>query len=73
MGTVILIVVVAIIAVCLDSVLGKIVIAAGVVAIGLLLLAWITSLNFFITLAKACAVIMVVTVVGAIVMAIVGK
>lgn len=73
MGTVILIVVVAIIAACLDTVLGKIVIAAGVVAIGFLLLAWITGLHLFITLAKVCAVIMVVTVIGAIVMAIIGK
>lgn len=73
MGWIVLVVIVALIAVCLDSVFGKIVIGAAVVAIGFLLLAWITSLHFFITLAKVCAVIMVVTVTGAILIAIVGK
>lgn len=72
-GWIVLIVIVAIIAVCLDTTFGKIVIGAGVVAIGFLLLAWITSLHFFIVLAKICAVIMVVTVTGAILIAIVGK
>lgn len=69
----ILIVVVMIIAACLDSKLGKIVIGAGVIALGLLLLSLITGAGFFITLAKACAVIIVVVLVGAIVLAIIGS
>lgn len=56
----------------LDSTCGKIVISAAVVAIGLLLLAWITDIDFFITLAKVCAAVIVVTIVGAILLAIIG-
>ena len=69
---IVIIIICAIIAACLDSVLGKIVIGAAVVAIGLLLLSWITGVGFLITLAKACAVIIVVAIVGAILMAIIG-
>ena len=72
MGWVIAIVVIAIIAACMDSTAGKVVIGAGVVALGLLLLSWITGAGFFITLAKACAVIIVVIIIGLILMAIIG-
>lgn len=69
---IIAIVICAIIAVSLDSALGKIVIGAAVVAIGLLLLTWITGVGFFVTLAKVCAVVIVVVIVGAILLAIKG-
>lgn len=62
----------AVVAACLDSVLGKIVVGAAVVAIGLLLLSWITGMSFFITLARACAAIIVVAIVGAILLAMIG-
>ncbi len=69
---IVVIIICAIIAASLDSVLGKIVIGAAVVAIGLLLLSWITGMSFLITLAKVCAVIIVVAIVGAILLAIIG-
>ena len=72
MGWIILIIIVALFAACLDSIPGKIVIGAAVVAIGLLLLRWITDVVFFVTLAKVCAVVMVVVVVGSILLAIIG-
>lgn len=62
---------VAIIAVSLDTANGKIVIGAGITAIGMLLLKWITGIAFFVTLAKLCAVIMVVTVIGSLLLSIV--
>ena len=69
---IVVIVICAVIAASLDSVLGKIVIGAAVVAVGLLLLSWITGMSFLITLAKVCAVIIVVAIVGAVLLAIVG-
>ena len=70
---VILIVAVMIVAACLDSKVGKIVIGSGVVALGFLILSWITGAGFFITLAKACAVLIVVVLVGMIVLSIIGN
>ena len=70
---VILIVVIMIVAACLDSTQGKIVVGAGVIALGLLLLSWITGVGFFITLAKVCAVVIVVVLVGSIVLDIIGN
>lgn len=67
---VIVIIIVALIAVSLESILGKVVFGAGVVAIGLLLLRWITGLALFVTLAKVCAIVMVVTIVAALLIAI---
>ena len=67
---IVVIIIVALIAVSLESILGKIVFGAGVVAIGLLLLRWITGLTVFVTLAKVCAIIMVVTIVAALLIAI---
>ena len=69
---IVVIIICAVIAASLDSILGKIVIGAAVVAIGLLLLSWITGISFLITLAKVCAIIIVVAIVGAILLAIIG-
>ena len=69
---VVVIVICAVIAASLDSVLGKIVIGAAVVAVGLLLLSWITGMSFLITLAKVCAVIIIVAIVEAILLAVIG-
>ncbi len=68
----IVIIIVALIVASLDSALGKIVFGSAVIAIGLLLLRWITSIVFFVTLAKVCAVIMVIAIVGALLSAIIG-
>lgn len=67
---VIVIIIIALIAVSLESIFGKIVFGAAVVAIGLLLLRWITGVALFVTLAKVCAVVMVITIVGALLIAI---
>jgi hypothetical protein len=68
----IVVIIVALIAVSLESIPGKIVAGAAVVAIGLLLLSWITGLSFLITLAKVCAAIIVITIVGTILLALIG-
>ena len=70
MGWVILFVIVGIFAAILDSDGGKLFVGAGVLALGLLLLKWITGFGFLITLAKICAVTMVVVAVGALLLAI---
>lgn len=67
-----LIVIFAIIAVCLDTTSGKVVFGAAVVALGLLLLSWITGLGFFVPIAKGCAVLIVVVLVGVLVVGIFG-
>lgn len=69
---IVVIIICAVIAASLDSILGKIVFGAAVIAIGLLLLSWITGMSFLITLAKVCAVVIVVAIVGAILLAIIG-
>ena len=66
------VIVVSIIAASLDSSLGKIVVGAAVIAIGVLILNVITEASFLITLAKACAVVIVITIVGTILLAIIG-
>ena len=71
MGWIIAIVAVVLISMFLESDLGKVVAGCGVIAIGLLLLKWITGWGFLVTLAKACAVIMVVVIIGVIVMALI--
>lgn len=73
MWWVVLIVIVALIAMSLESIIGKIVVGAAVVAIGLLLLRWITGLTIFVTLAKVCAIVMVVAIVGAILIGIINQ
>ena len=72
MGWVVFFVVLGVIAACLDSVPGKIVFGAGVIAVGLLLISWITGMEFLITLAKVCAVIVVIVLTGTILLAIIG-
>ena len=65
------IIIIALIAVCLDSISGKIVFCAAVIAIGLLLLSWITRIELLIEFAKICAVIIVITIVITTVVAII--
>ena len=69
---VVVIIIVALIAVGLESVPGKIVAGTSAIAIGLLLLKWITGAAVFVTLAKVCAAIIVITIVGAILLALFG-
>ena len=69
MGWIILIVIFAIIAACLESLPGKLVAGSIVLSIGFLLLRWITGVELFITLAKTCAVIIVILIVGIILLA----
>ena len=69
---VVIIIVCAIIGACLDSTIGKIVIGSSVLAIGFLLLRWITGISFLVTLAKGCAILIVVTIVGGLLLAIIG-
>lgn len=68
---IVILVIFAIIAVSLESVVGKIIFGSTVVAIGLLLLSWITGISFLIILAKACAAIIVITIVAALLLAII--
>ena len=68
-----IVIICAIVASIFDSTFGRFVIGASVVAIGLLLLKWITGIGFFVTLAKVCAAVIVVAVIGAILLAIIGK
>ena len=64
------IIIIALIAVCLDSISGEIVFCSAVIAIGLLLL-WITGIGFLVELAKICTVIIVITIVITTVVAII--
>lgn len=57
----------------MDSPLGKVVMGAAVVAIGLLLLSLITGAELFVALAKVCAVIIVGVIVWIILLAIIGE
>ena len=72
MGWTIAIIVVAIILACMDSALGKVALGAGVVAIGFLLLDWITDIGIFVVLSKVCAVVIVLIILWAILAAIFG-
>ena len=69
---VVVIIIVALVAIGLESIPGKIVAGASVLAIGLLLLRWITGVALFVTLAKACAVVIVITIVGTVLLALIG-
>lgn len=71
MGLICIVVIVALLVTLLDSLPGKIVLSATVLAIGLLLLRWITGVALFVTLAKACAVVIVIVTVGAILFALI--
>ena len=68
---IVLFIIIALVATFADSIPGKIVLCAAASAIGFLLLKWITGISFLITLANACAVVMVVVIVGAILLAII--
>ena len=72
MGWAVAIAVLIVISLMMESGAGKALLVVGAVAIGLLLLSWITSAGFFVVLAKACAVIAVVIIVGVIVLTICG-
>ena len=71
MGWIILFVIIALVATFADSIPGKIVLCATVSAIGFLLLRWITGIVLFVTLAKVCAVVIVIVIVGAILFALI--
>ena len=71
MGWVALFVIIALVATFADSIFGKIVMSATVLAIGLLLLKWITGITIFVVLAKVCAVIIVVAIVVSILISII--
>lgn len=66
MGWIILLIIVGLVAAFADSIVGRIVLSAAVVAVGLLLLRWITGIALFVTLSKVCAVVIVIVIVGAI-------
>ena len=51
-----------------NSPFGRIAVAVGVIAIGCVLISWITGVAFLITIAKACAVLIVVLIVAQILM-----
>ena len=57
----------------LESDVGKLLSVCGVVALGLLILKWITGWGIFITIAKICAVIIVVAVMILLVIGIFGN
>ena len=63
-------VVILIIGFCMESKTGKILLSTGLIALGCLLLDMITGFDLFITLAKLCAIIIVVVIIGVIVMSI---
>lgn len=71
MGLICIVVIVALLVTLLDSLPGKTVLSATVLAIGLLLLRWITGIALFATLAKVCAVVIVIVIVGAILFALI--
>lgn len=70
---VVLVIAIIVISLCLDSKAGKTILAAGVIAVGLMLVSWITGFSFLVTLAKVCVVGIVVILVGLILMSIIGS
>jgi len=66
---VVLIIICALIAAGLESLPGKLVAGSITLAIGCLLLRWITGVAVFVVIAKACAVAIVVILVGGILLA----
>ena len=71
MGWICVIVIISLLVTILDSLPGKIIAGASSVAVGSLLLKWITGIVFFATLAKVCAVVIVIVIVGAILLALI--
>lgn len=72
MGWVVSIIALMIISACMESKTGKIILSAGMIALGCLVLDLITGMGLFVTLAKLCAIVIVVVIVGVIVFAIIG-
>lgn len=60
---VILIIAALIIAAGLESTLGKIIIGCGVIALGFMLISWITGISFLVSIAKAFVVIIIIVIV----------
>lgn len=71
MGWLIIIVIIALLATFAESLVGKMILGAMVLAIGFLLLKWITGIALFVVLAKICAVMIVIVLVGAILLALI--
>lgn len=69
---VVLLIICGIVSLCLESTVGKMVFGSGVLAIGLLFLYWITGISLLITMAKICAIVIVVCTIGALLIAIIG-
>ena len=72
MGWAVLIIALMIISACMESKTGKIILSAGMIALGCLVVDLITGMGLFVTLAKLCAIVIVVVIVGVIVLAIIG-
>ena len=72
MGWAVLIIALMIISACMESKTGKIILSAGMIALGCLVLDLITGMGLFVTLAKLCAIVIVVVIIGVIVLAIIG-
>lgn len=59
------------VALILSTVTGRIVVGATVLALGSLLMAWISGFGFFLTLARVCAAVIVIVIVGGILLALI--
>ena len=69
----VLVIVAMILAFCMESKAGKVVLSAGVIALGCLFLDLITGMDLFILLAQLCAIVVVVIIIAVIVLAIIGS
>lgn len=69
----VLVVGVIIIALCMESTAGKVILSCGVGAAGLAVLSWVTGFDIFWPLAKFCVVALVIVLVATIIMSIFGK
>ena len=72
MFLIIVLFIIASIIVWLETISGKIAIGFAVVAIGFLLLNWITGISFLLILVKVSAAIIVITIIVVIVLSIIG-
>lgn len=70
---IVVVVICSILAEIFNSALGKFVVGASVVAIGSLLLKWITGWAFFAILAKISTAVVVIVLAGEIILALAGK
>lgn len=62
MAWIIAIVVLMIISMLISSAIGKIAVAAGIIAIVFLLLSLVTGISFFITLSKLCLIVIIIDI-----------